>query len=149
MTDWGAIRVVPVGGLVAVGFLDERRIVIGSHSGLAIFDAATGTVLHRVADPGREYGWFQESPPTALFTDGDGQHRVQVAGLWGGTLPATTDDGWACRIEHVGVALSGPDGSMITVVDDEEPRACGFSPQGQIFVFATSPTLHVAVRAAI
>lgn len=50
MSEWGSIRVIPVGGLVAMGFLDERRVVVGSHCGLGVFEAATGTVLDRVAD---------------------------------------------------------------------------------------------------
>jgi hypothetical protein len=149
MTDWSSVRAIPVGGLVVVGFLDEHRVVVGSHSGLDVFDAATGPLLDRVEDPDGGYAWFQESPPTALYTGDGEQSRVPVAGLWGGTLSSTTDDGWTCQIEDAGARLSGPEGSLIAVDDAEEPRACGFSPQGQVFVFATSPTLHVAVRAWI
>ena len=149
MTDWSSIKAIPVGGLVAVGFLDEHRVVVGSHSGLGVFDSATGALLDRVEDPGGDYAWFKDSPPTALYTGDDEQHSVPVAGLWGGTISSTTDDGWTCRIEDAGARLSGPEGSLITVDDAEEPRACGFSSLGQVFVFATSPTLHVAVRASI
>jgi hypothetical protein len=148
MAGWKPIRSIAVGGLVAVGFLDEHRIVVGSHSGLGIFDADSGARLDRVEDPDGKYAWFRESPPTAVLTDGDGAHLVAVAGLWGGALPEITQDGWACRNVRTGAVLSGPDGVELTVDDDEEPRACGFSPEGQVFVFATSPTLHVAVRSS-
>lgn len=149
MTDWSSIRAIPVGGLVAVGFVDEQRVVVGSHSGLRVFDATTGAMLDQVGDPTGDYAWFQESPPTALYAGDGGPHSVPVAGLFGGTLPGTTDDGWACRVEDAGARLSGPHGSLVTVDDAEERRACGFSPQGQVFVFATSPTLYIAVRASM
>lgn len=147
MTDWGSIRAIPVGGLVAVGFVGEDRVIVGSHSGLGVFHAATGVVLGRVADPRGDYDWFRESPPTAVYADDDGQHSVPICGLWGGTLPAATGDGWICRSQDTGAALVGPSGRLVIVEDDQEPRACGFSPQGRIFAFATSSTLHIAVRA--
>jgi hypothetical protein len=146
MAQWGPIRPIPVGGLVAVGFLDEHRIVIGSHSGLGVFDARDGTRLDRVEDPDGGYNWLRESPPRAAYTDGEGEHLVEVAGLWGGSLPETTDDGWTCSPVPAGAVLSGPDGVEFRVDDDEEPRACGFSPQERVFVFATSATLHVSHR---
>lgn len=131
---------------MAVGFLDEQRIIVGSHDGLGVLDAATGAVLDRSEDPSGDYAWFHEPPPTAFYEDGEGLHRVPVAGLWGGVLSSTTRDGWSCRMTPRGVELAGPNGSGFVVDDDEEPRACGFSPLGRVFVFATSPTLHVAVR---
>ena len=89
MTGWGSIRSIPIGGLVVVGFLDERRIVVGSHSGLGVFDAREGTRLDRVADLDDDYAWFREAPPVAAYTDRHGEHLVEVAGLWGGTLPTS------------------------------------------------------------
>lgn len=126
MSDWGLMRAIAVGGLVAVGFLDERRVVVGSHSGLGVFDAATGAVLVRAPDPGCDYAWFEESPPGAVFTGDDGQrHHVRVAGLWGGTLPAMTDDGWACRIQDAArhrLGLTAPS-SLSMTTRNPEPAA--------------------------
>ncbi len=122
---------------MAVGFLDEHRIVVGSHSGLGVFDAGDGARLDRVEDPDGDYNWFRESPPMAAYSDGEGEHLVEVAGLWGGTLPETTDDGWTCRRVTAGAVLAGPDGVEFTIDDDDEPRACGFSPHGRVFIFAT------------
>jgi hypothetical protein len=146
MAHWEPIRPISVGGLVAVGFLDEYRIVIGSHSGLGVLDARDGTLLARVEDPDGDYNWLRGSPPMGAYTDGEGEHLVEVAGVWGGSLPETTDDGWTCGPATAGAVLSGPDGVEFRVDDDEAPRACGFSPQGRVFVFATSATLHVSVR---
>ena len=147
MTPWGTIRAIPIGGLVAVGFLDESRVMVGSHSGLGVFDVETGTLLDRVGDSCGDYDWFQESPPTARYSDAHGDHSVSVSGLWGGTLEVTTEDGWACRTQGAGAALLGPDGSVIAVDDNDEVRACGFSPRGHVFAFATSATLYLSVRA--
>src|SRR4051812_11689368 len=87
MMQWGSIRSLGVGGLVAVGFLDERRVVVGSHSGLGIVEAGTGVVLDRIADPDGMYGWYRESPPAAVYVDSEGEHRVPVASFWGRSPP--------------------------------------------------------------
>jgi hypothetical protein len=41
MQHWQAIPVA-IGGVAAVGFLDEDRIIVGSHSGVGVFDVHTG-----------------------------------------------------------------------------------------------------------
>jgi hypothetical protein len=138
-----------VGGLVAVGFLDALRVLVGSHSGLGVFEASSGVRLDRVADPDGDYGWYRDSPPSAVYADADGEHRVPLAGLWGGDLPTSTKDGWSCRRVPTGARLVGPDGTAIVIDDNEEFRACGFSPEGHIFVYATSPTLYLAARSAL
>lgn len=85
MTDWSSIRAIPVGGLVVVGFVDEQRVVVGSHSGLRVFDATTGAMLDQVGDPTGDYAWFQESPPTALYA---GATAGRTASRWLGCLAA-------------------------------------------------------------
>lgn len=148
MSPWGPVRSIPVGGLVAVGFLDERHVVVGSHDGLGVFEANSGTRTARICDPQGDYAWFQEAPtpPAAVYTDADGEHRIPVAGLWGGELRNRCDDGWVCQPVPSGARLVGPDGTTIAIEDDEEPRAWGFSPGGHVFVYATSPTLNLTVR---
>ena len=149
MSRWGPVRSIPVGGLVAVGFLDERCVVVGSHDGLGVFEANSGARLDRVSDREGDYVWFQEAPPLAVYIDADGEDRIPVAGLWGGELRDRSDDGWTCERVSSGARLVGPEGTTITVVDDVEPRACGFSPEGHVFVYATSPTLNLTVRQAV
>lgn len=137
---------VMVGGLVAIGFLDEDCVVVGSHDGLGVIDTATGALVNRVADPGGDDAWFRESPPSALMSDQGVHRRVPVAGLWGGDLPTATADGWVCRVLRDGAELRGPDGKVVRIGDDEEARACGFSPRGQVFAFATPSALYLARR---
>ena len=146
MARWGPVQPIMVGGLLAVGFLDEDRVIVGSHNGIGVLDAGSGARIDRVGDPHGDYAWYQESPPSAVYADDDGEHRVPVAGLWGGELPDSTMDGWTCQRVSTGASLVGPDGTTIAIDDDEEFRAIGFSPEGRIFVYATSPTLHIAAR---
>ena len=61
MQQWRAIPVA-IGGVVAVGFLDEDRIIVGSHSGIGIFDVHTGERIERTHD--EDYNWYQGDPPS-------------------------------------------------------------------------------------
>lgn len=146
MADWGPVRPVAIGGLVAVGFVDEGRVIVGSHSGLGIIDASSGTLIERISVVARSYGWFSETPPSAIWQDVEGVHTVPVAGLWGGSLPDSTTDGWRCGRSATGAVLRGPGDSTIDIADGEEFRAFGFSPRGRVFVYASSPTLYLVSR---
>lgn len=146
MANWGPVRSIAVGGLVAVGFLDEERVFVGSHSGVAILHADSGRRIGRAVETDGSYGWFTESPPSGTWAEEDGAHTVPVAGLWGGRLSEVTPDGW--RVERVdgGARVTGPDGTALAISDDEDVRALGFSPAGRVVVYATSSTLHIAAR---
>ncbi len=146
MADWGPARPVIVGGLLAVGFIDEQRVIVGSHSGASIIEASSGALIERVPDAEGSYEWFSEPPPSATWVDVEGVHTVPVAGLWGGRLPETTADGWRCNRSSAGATLMGPDGSVLEIADTEDFRAFGFSPGGRVFVYATSPTLYTVTR---
>lgn len=140
------MRPVAVGGIVAVGFVDEGRVLVGSHSGVAIVDALSGEPTDRTADVDGSYEWFTESPPSGTWADVDGPHTVPVAGLWGGDLPVETSDGWLIERDAQGAKVTGPDGATIAIEDGEEARALGFSPEGRLVIYATSSTLYVAAR---
>jgi hypothetical protein len=146
MADWGAVRPIAAGGLLAVGFIDEHRVIVGSHNGVGIIDASSGALIERVPDVEGSYEWFSETPPSATWMDAKGVHTVPVAGLWGGRLPETTADGWPCNRSAEGATLIGPDGSTLEIADEEEFRAFGFSPGGRVFVYLTSPTLYLVAR---
>jgi hypothetical protein len=146
MARWGPVRPVVVGGLVAVGFLDEQRVIVGSHSGIGVIDAGSGDRIDRVPDPDGSYEWFSEPPPSATYVGSDRTYTVPIAGLWGGRLRETTADGWRCMKTPQGATLNGPDGTTVVVEDDEEFRALGFSSGGRVFVYATSPTLYLVAR---
>jgi hypothetical protein len=59
MQPWRAIPVA-IGGVVAVGFLDEDRVIVGSHSGVGVFDVHTGERIERTHD--EDYNWYQGDP---------------------------------------------------------------------------------------
>jgi hypothetical protein len=64
--EWRPVTWTAVGGIVAVGIPDERRVVVGSHSGVEVFDATTGERLARVSSDGYAWltriGWPSGSP---------------------------------------------------------------------------------------
>lgn len=140
------MRAVAVGGLVAVGFLDEARVIVGSHSGIAVVDAMSAEKLGRIVDLDGTYPWFTQVPPSAMWPAGETAVTVPVAGLWGGELPVATDDGWRLQPRATGVTITGPLGASFDIDDEDDFRAAGFSPAGRVFVYATASTLYVAVR---
>ena len=119
-------------------------VAVGSHSGLGVFDARTGRRLLRYGD--EDYGWYRDEPPTILIPSTAGGLEIPAAGIWGGALPLATADGWTCTPTPEGAVLSADEQTEVTVRDPEELRACGFSPDGRVFIFATSPTLTILAR---
>jgi hypothetical protein len=83
-----------------------------------------------------------------LVTSADGMRLIRTAGLWGGELDQSTTDGWTCRRVHGGVVLGAEGQPDFRIRDPEEYRAQGFSPEGTVFVYATSPTVYLATRRA-
>jgi hypothetical protein len=67
MQEWTAIPVA-IGGVVAVGFLDEDQVIVGSHSGTGVFDVHTGARTGRTYD--ERYDWYQSDPPSDQFCAG-------------------------------------------------------------------------------
>lgn len=103
------MRPITIGGLVAVGFVDEQRVVVGSHSGLDIIDAPSGTMVVRISEVAGSCEWFSETPPSATWLDLEGVHTVPLAGLWGGSPLDSTADGWRCGRSATGVGLAPGD----------------------------------------
>jgi hypothetical protein len=87
MQHWQTIPVA-IGGVVAVGFLDENRIIVGSHSRVAVFDVHTGARIERTYD--ENYHRYQGDPPSIRRHSGDGMRLIRAAGLWGGDLDQAT-----------------------------------------------------------
>lgn len=137
---------VAVGGVMAVGFLDEDRVIVGSHSGVGVFDAHTGEGIERTND--EDYNWYQGDPPWIRYTSTEGVRLIRAAGLWGGDLDHSTTDGWSCRRVDGGVVLSAEGQPDFSIQDSEEYRAHGFSQGGGAFVYATSPTVYLATHRA-
>jgi hypothetical protein len=142
---WHAIPVA-IGGVVAVGYMDEDRVVVGSHSGVGVLDVRTGERNERTHD--EEYSWYQGDPPFIRYPSTEGVRLIRAAGLWGGGLDQSTADGWTCQRVDGGVVLRAEGQPDFKIEDSEEYRAMGFSPGGDAFVYATSPTVHLASRRA-
>ena len=134
----------PVGGVVAVGFLDEDRIIVGSHSGVGVFDVHTGARIERTYD--ENYNWYQGDPPYIRRPSAQGVRLIRAAGLWGGDLDQATTDGWTCHRIDRGVVLNAAGQPDFRIDDSEDYRAQGFSPGGGAFVYATSPTVYLVSR---
>jgi hypothetical protein len=145
MQQWRAFPVA-IGGVVAVGFLDEDRVIVGSHSGLGVFDVHTAQRVERMYD--EDYSWYQGDPPFIRHPSAEGVRLIRAAGLWGGGLDQSTVDGWTCHRVDEGVVLRAQDHPDFKIEDSDEFRAQGFSPGGGAFVYATSPTVYIATRQA-
>ncbi|WP_330456550.1 hypothetical protein OIB37_06380 [Streptomyces sp. NBC_00820] len=161
-------RRVPVGGLLGIGFATHPGsghdlVMVVSRDGHGLFDAVTGEKIARDRDPDPE-----ESTPDAaddLTCPGLGPvagSRVHIAGLFGGGLHTTTEDGWTLEVvtpawpnERVllsgdgGLPHSGPHGERwwhIFHSHYSELRAVGFSPSGRTIAVATSSDLSLWTR---
>jgi hypothetical protein len=145
MQQWRAISIA-IGGVVAVGFIDEDRGIVGSHSGIGGFDVHTGERVERTHD--EDYNWYQGDPPFIRYPTAEGVRLIRAAGLWGGDRDQLTADGWTCQRVDGGAVLSADGQPDFRIEDSEEYRAQGFSPGGGTFVSAISPTVYVGSRQA-
>ncbi|MGW0146637.1 hypothetical protein ACWDVU_13620 [Streptomyces sp. NPDC003333] len=151
---------VPVGGLVGIGFATHPDsghdlVLAVSHSGHGLFDAVTGGRLARDDDPDPEDALPDEA--SGLSCPGLGPiagSRVRVAGLFGGGLRTTTEDGWSLEVagpvrsgEGVLLSRAGREGERwIHDTARTELRAAGFSPSGLTLAVATSSDLALWTR---
>nr|WP_202545546.1 hypothetical protein [Streptomyces sp. SID5606] len=157
---------VPVGGLLGIGFASHPEsghdlVMVVSRDGHGLFYAVTGEKIARDRDP------EHDTPAEAadLTCPGLGpiaDSRVHIAGLFGGGLHTTTEDGWTLEAvapawpnDRVllsadgGLPHSGPHGERwwhIFHSDYSELRAFGFSPSGETIAVATSSDLSLWTR---
>ncbi|MFD6636108.1 hypothetical protein ACFWDN_09825 [Micromonospora chalcea] len=159
-------RYIPVGGLQGVGFGAHPQtgvdlLMVVSTDGFGLIDATTGANVARDRHPDPDDA--EPSGPD-LACPGIGVlagTRVRIAGLFGGGLHATTDDGWTIDV----VAPEWPNDRVLLSVDGgaykglpgttwwhvfhsdySELRAAGFSPSGRTLVIATSSDVTLIVR---
>lgn len=99
--------------------------MVVSHDGHGLFDAVTGEKIARDRDPAPE-----DSTPDAvadLSCPGLGPttgSRVRIAGLFGGGLHTTTEDGWTLEV----VTPAWPNDRVLLSVDGGLPHA---GPHGE------------------
>lgn len=142
---WQRVAWTGIGGTLAVAVPDEMRVVVGSHSGVGVFSSETGQRTLQLND--NDYAWFDQSRLAILLPDPDGSVETMTCmGIEGGVLPHTTPDGWRCEQTQEG-ALLVRGSEQLLIHDSEELRAMGFSPEGSVFVLATSPNLTIMRRA--
>ncbi|PZF93155.1 hypothetical protein [Micromonospora deserti] len=157
---------VPVGGLQGVGFGAHPQtggdlLMVVSMDGFGLFDAETGAKIARDRNPDPDDA---EPSGPELSCPGIGVlagSRIRIAGLFGGGLHATTDDGWTIDVvapewpnhrvllSADGGRYDGPPGKTWWHVfhsDYSEFRAAGFSPSGRTLVIATSSDITLIGR---
>jgi hypothetical protein len=158
----------PVGGLLAVGF-DRRSeaLLVVSTSGQSVLDAVTGDLVHR----DREAQGYDIAALKAERRDHPADERFDMAGLHGGGLPTTTQDGWTvarlaidwpetCALLHppgasifaLRTAPAAPERDASFTLLSRDPadiHAFGFSWTGQSLVLAHSDRVQVWTRAPL
>jgi hypothetical protein len=161
---------IPIGGLLGVGFATDPTtghdlIMVVSSQGHGLFDAPSGKKIARDRDPDPDPDLETPTGPD-LSCPGIGPltgSQVRIAGLFGGGLHSTTEDGWTLDVvapdwPHHRVLLSA-DGGLCRGAAGEhwwhifhanysELRAAGFSPSGRTLVIATSSDITFFVRPA-
>ncbi|RBM16486.1 hypothetical protein [Streptomyces sp. PT12] len=158
---------VPIGGLLGIGFAPDPAaghdlVMVVSQGGHGVFDTTTGKLRARDRDPDPDVS----DPVGPLLTcPGLGPlagAQIRIAGLHGGGLHATTDDGWSLDVvspdwPHHRVLLStdgglchGPAGGVwwhIHHTSHAPLRTAGFSPTGHTLAVATATDLTLLTRA--
>jgi hypothetical protein len=148
-TTWTPCPRNDISGAIAVGFLDEERVLVGTPHDLTVVDARSGRAVHRVASPPGV--WLK--PPSIEYVDSTGSLiSVQAGGrVSQGKLPISTPDKWCYAIAHHEVIVHNssvghdPSDRAVLPMDPDEHEShpnstwvFGFSPKGLLFVFASS-----------
>ena len=158
-SPWKRVATHAVGGLTEIGFAtDSDLLLVLSSNGRGVFDCNSGGRIARDYDEN-----WDDLDETRLISTGIGplsEMRIRLAGLHGGGLPTTTDDGWSLDILALdwprhSMFLNAPykslfhdDGHSCKIAEDGVTgfRAVGFSDTGKSFVFATSSDLEIYAR---
>ena len=152
---WTQLNIFAIGGLIQVGFAPQSDcLLVVSHQGRGVFDCVSGQKIARDANE----TWWQYFDEATLLAEGIGQfehQKIRTAGLFGGSLSATTEDGWTLfeNLENSTQVFlkhkSWADGEAKFVGDGEvcEMRAFGFSSTGNSFIIATSCDITIYARA--
>ncbi len=158
-SPWQLRTKYAVGGLTEIGYAPSSDLLlVVSSQGRGVFDCITGQRVARDRDD-----IWDDLNETLLTSRGIGplaNLTIRLAGLHGGGLPMTTNDGWLLEVipydwpSH-GLFITSPSKpgqhgreNSFKIADDAatEFRAAGFSDTGQSFVFATSSDLNIYMR---
>lgn len=148
---WKQIAIHLVGGIIQVGYAENSDLIlILSHNGRGIFDCLTGEKIAR--DRNDYFDFFDESTLAAKGFEKLSGLEIKTAGLFGGNLSKTTQDGWNLSIVRSNGIIDEiyliSDKDKIFVENDEvsEIRAFGFSDTGKSFIVATTSELTIFSR---
>ncbi|MDP3070473.1 MAG: hypothetical protein Q8N18_09305 [Opitutaceae bacterium] len=156
---WTSLPQIAIGGLREAGFLPgSDTLLVISSSGRGLFDALTGKRIGRDEEGSEKC--LDEIRLTAVSIVPKEGIKVRVAGLAGGGLPLSTNDGW--RVQEaapdwprMAVYLQPPGCSVFVeqrasgaqkIFEDCELRVCGFSETGRSLIVGTSDTLYIFTR---
>lgn len=161
-SPWKASGGFAVGGLTEVGFgEDSDLLLVVSSQGRGVFDALNGERIERNGQPDWD-GLDQEemlSPGIGPLLGVD----VPIAGLHGGAMRRSTDDGWVLTVEAIDwpihhaflwrlpetgryLPLHQGGGNLIWKCAGSDYRTAGFSPTGRSFVLASSSDIELYSR---
>jgi len=141
---WTRRAVHFTGGLAGIGFAHgTNMLLVVSHVGRGVVDFASSELVARDSQeiPDSE---FQENPFVVTGIGPIAGVPVHCFGLWGsGVLSAATQDGWSLQSG----ALYSPSGAAHQLPPpDAALRAVGFSPDGQVLLYATAASLILYYR---
>lgn len=146
---WRRVASDIIGGLTNVGFAHadgQELLLVVSWNGRGVFDLDGNRIAR---DPtGLDDTWHDEDTMTAIGIGPLEGERVPIAGLWGGTLPSSTADGWTVRRDGERVLLLRDDIEPAVLQDEDffDFRVAGFSPTGRALVIATGGDFTLLVR---
>ncbi len=159
---WKSLGIFAIGGLFAVGFSDESDLLqVVSSQGNGVFNCTNGERVAR--DYSDVFSLFDEATMKVQGIGPLQSQLISTAGLYGGSLPSITPDGWQLQDELTKSQhpSQGPIHSIFlkqtapyqeperTCVGSDEPcelRAYGFSPTGRSFVIASSCQIEIFCR---
>ena len=147
---WRLTGVYAVGNLHYVGYApDSDLILVVSSTGRSVMDCLAGERIARCYDED-----FELDEETLICRGIDPiPNDIRVAGLQGGQLTTTTQDGWEMMRDEYGwfdpfifIRKPGGGSTKIAWITACSLRAFGFSETGKSFVIATSCDLTVFNR---
>lgn len=140
-----------VGGLTEVGFSQQNpeMLLIVSSQGRGIIDCEKLEKIERDNDVTGE--WINEQELWCLGLGETENEKIRIAGLHGGGLPFSNKEGdnieffapnWPIvnlifQPNFLSIYKESETSKCFNILNDYEPRAYGFSPNGQVFITAT------------
>ena len=163
--EWKRSAEVVVGGLIAVGFFEDREspnldmlLAVGSR-GQTIIDCQSGNVVYR----NRNQDGYDHDTLTAWDLSGGNPDPVRMSGVGGGGLKRFTSDGWSVEaipvkwpifyyvLQHPGSSVFsdyklGRKPKFDLLENDYQQMAWGFSNSGNSLLLTSSSDIIIWSR---